>query len=68
MEVRPGVFISSIDPLEWVPDDDPAGEMHELCRTPEVWAGAETIWHPTTPFKEFLGHQLRLPIRENHGR
>ena len=53
MEVRPGVFISSIDPLEWVPDDDPAGEMHELCRTPEVWAGAETIWHLTTPFKEF---------------
>ncbi len=39
MEISPGVFVSNVDTTEWVPDDDPAGEMHELVRTSEVWAG-----------------------------
>jgi ethanolamine utilization protein EutQ (cupin superfamily) len=39
LEISPGVFVSSTETTDWVPDDDPAGEMHELCRTPEAWAG-----------------------------
>ncbi|MGZ6213650.1 MAG: cupin domain-containing protein [Candidatus Limnocylindria bacterium] len=69
MEIGPGVFVSSVDPVEWVPDDDPAGEMHELCYTPEVWAGLSRFpadW--TQPVRWTLDHRETILVLEGAAR
>jgi uncharacterized cupin superfamily protein len=40
MEIRPGMFASSVATNDWVPDPVMAGaEMHELVHDDAVWAG-----------------------------
>jgi len=69
MEIAPGVFVSSVNPDAWVPDDDPAGEMHELCRTAGAWAGVSRFpadW--TEPFVFTVPERETILILEGGAR
>ena len=44
MEVRPGVFASSVSTDAWAPDPDvPGTDMHELVHQDGAWAGMTRI-------------------------
>jgi uncharacterized cupin superfamily protein len=52
MEIRPGLFVSSVDAGTWEPDPEvPGTEMHELVHDGKVWAGMSRVsgaHQPTT--------------------
>src|SRR5215470_585424 len=50
MEVRPGIFVSSVRTDRWEPDPEvPGSEMHELVHEGPVWAGMTRITDAPDP-------------------
>ena len=59
MEVRPGVFVSSLSTDGWEPDHEVGGEMHVLCATDGIEAGLSRFVAGSDPVVKWT-----LPGRE----
>ena len=69
MEPSPGIFVSTVSPVDWVSDPEvPGSEMHELMHLDGVWAGLTRVLEvdgpmPWTPEQRETIHVLEGAVR-----